>query len=450
VDVVHRAAKDGLENPLSDGSRCCSVVRKLGALWPRLPWRRFGPLLALTLLAGIILYRPATQQSFTVDESRWIATSRYFWTTFIERDVVGPAWQPNYLVLTQPPVGRYLIGFGLWLQGWTPEQLNGRYAADRSYQTNVAAGNLPGPALLMAARRVSFVLAVGSALLIYGVAREMAGPVAGLTAFGLTVFNPLLSTLWTRALGEAPLAFFSLLALLLALKAVSRLSGPRVGPAVGAGVALGLATATKLSGILCGIGFAAFAALRELVTWYRLRRVPHVLPWLYLGVVAVSVFIFANPLLYPDPVTRSAMLFWYRRDEMQQQRLYAPTRAAPDTLGGRAQVTAQRVFGTYASGRGSLPVPVLADSILFVAGLALLLVSVSREAAARRLGRATLFLCWLVAAYVVVVVNLGVDSSHYYVQLITGNIVVEALAVAGGMSWLAHRARRRDVLSKRW
>src|SRR3712207_9448214 len=81
------------------------------------------------LVAGValaVLRGPMTTQRFTIDESRWISTSRYFWITFVERDLFGPAWRPNYIVLTQPPVARYLIGAGLALQGWTPDQLNGQ------------------------------------------------------------------------------------------------------------------------------------------------------------------------------------------------------------------------------------------------------------------------------------------------------------------------------------
>src|SRR5688572_31340030 len=74
---------------------------------------------ALAAATFVVLYQQAQRQQFSVDESRWISTSRYFWITFVERDLLGDAWQPNYLVLTHPPVARYVIGFGLALQGWS-------------------------------------------------------------------------------------------------------------------------------------------------------------------------------------------------------------------------------------------------------------------------------------------------------------------------------------------
>ena len=102
------------------------------------------PSCSLVALAAVLVLRgPSVSQSFSVDESRWIATSRYFWITFVDRDLFGPAWQPNYLVYTHPPVARYVIGFGLWLQGWQPDQLNGRYDSLQSRAFNDRAGQRP-------------------------------------------------------------------------------------------------------------------------------------------------------------------------------------------------------------------------------------------------------------------------------------------------------------------
>jgi hypothetical protein len=158
---------------------------------------------ALMILAIVLLRQQSLGQRFSIDESRWISTSRYFWTTIVERDVFGPAWQPNYLVLTQPPVHRYLLGFGLWLQGWTPEGLNGRYDSLRDRAFNERAGNVPGPELLAASRRVVFVFALGAVALLYLLGRALGGPAAGALAVVLAVTNPLLSTLWTRAPGSS-------------------------------------------------------------------------------------------------------------------------------------------------------------------------------------------------------------------------------------------------------
>src|SRR5690349_10679230 len=113
------SSRDSLETATGRSTR-------LGLIDHRLV--REAGLLALVLLSAILVLRgPAASQAFSVDESRWISTSRYFWITFVDHDLFGPDWRPNYIVYTHPPVARYLLGFGLWLQGWSPEQLNGRY-----------------------------------------------------------------------------------------------------------------------------------------------------------------------------------------------------------------------------------------------------------------------------------------------------------------------------------
>src|SRR4051812_15419428 len=110
--------------------------------------RRTGVAEAVVVIVLVITTIPvlrhlALAQRFTVDESRWIATSRYFWITFLDRDVFGDAWRRNYIVLTHPPIARYVVGFGLWLQGWSPEQLNGRFDNDHGMDWNRRAGNIP-------------------------------------------------------------------------------------------------------------------------------------------------------------------------------------------------------------------------------------------------------------------------------------------------------------------
>ncbi len=394
--------------------------------------------LGLVVVSVAVLRQPALGQRFTVDESRWIATSRYFWTTFVERDLFGPAWQPNYLVLTQPPVARYLIGFGLWLQGWSPDQLNGRYDSLRGYAFNEEAGNVPGPELLAAARRTVFVFAVGAVLLLYLVGRSVGGPLAGLLAAALALANPLLSTLWTRALAEAPLAFFSLLALLLALTSLGR---ARPGGARrGSGVALGLAAATKLSGVLGGLGLALFALLEQGFGWWRARHFEARRSWLVLGLGGLVVFVVANPLLYPDPIGRSLGMFDHRREEMLQQQLIWPSQAVRDDLVSRMWLIGRRVFRDYGSlpGRGWLPL----DASLAVIGLGIALLATWRDVVARRrLGPPAMLLCWSLAVYGGVAATLGFDSSHYYAPLVAANVLLEAVALAALAQWVASRSQ---------
>src|SRR4051812_16446073 len=160
---VHRSAPvnppgiTALSRPAPPPARVTVAFRRVTAR----PLLREAVILVLVTIAALLVLRgPSVDQPFSIDESRWIATSRYFWITFVDRDLFGPAWQPNCLVYTHPPVARYLIGYGLWLQGWAPDQLNGRYDSLQSRAYNDRAGNVPDLDLLWAARRVTLVFAV--------------------------------------------------------------------------------------------------------------------------------------------------------------------------------------------------------------------------------------------------------------------------------------------------
>jgi 4-amino-4-deoxy-L-arabinose transferase-like glycosyltransferase len=397
--------------------------------------RRLDLVLAIVVLlaAWLALRGPSVEQEFSIDESRWISTSRYFWITFVEADLFGPSWQPNYLVLTQPPVARYVLGLGLALQGWSPNQLGGRYDNFRDREYNLRAGNVPGPELLAAARRVNLVLAIGAVGLLYGLGRTLAGRTAGLLAAGLALANPLLSTLWTRALAEASLACFSLLALLLAMLAARRTLRQPGGPAfyTAAGAALGLAAATKLSGLLGGLGLANFALLRVGTAPGR-RWLSEAPGWLLLGLAAALTFVLLNPLLYPDPLGRTLMMLDHRRLEMQVQQRRWPEDAVPPILTARAAVVAERVFADWRS----LPSAFL-EAGLVAAGVGLSLGAIVRCAdAGRRLGPRALLLTWTLLLYSGAVANLGFDSSHYYAPLVTANVMLQAVALAAAFGWL--------------
>jgi hypothetical protein len=422
----------------------------------RVPWYR-GKLPEIVLVVVLcvasvtVLYRQAERQPFSVDESRWISTSRYFWITFIERELFGPDWQPNYLVLTHPPVARYLIGLGLALQGWSPDQLNGRYDTDRSRDFNRRAGNIPGRDLLHDARAVTSFFAFGALALLYLIGRGLQGMVAGAVVVLLALFHPLLSTLWTRALAESILAFFCLLAFWLAARVARTPTANRRRflAAAGLGAAVGLATATKLSGSLFGAGLFLYVVLRQGIRWLRDRSFAGFGPWIDAGMAAVLIFVIVNPLLYPNPVLRTVQLFEHRRDEMEQQALGTPRLAVPDDLGRRTSLMFERTFRDWGlfEQRTGLPV----DGPLAAAGLALALVATWRSARRRDPpGPEALLLCWAVAVYGVSTVTLGFDSSHYFAPPATVAVLLQAVALV----WMARavagfiRGRRRAAVAR--
>jgi 4-amino-4-deoxy-L-arabinose transferase-like glycosyltransferase len=400
-------------------------------------------LIVVATAAVMVLRGPMTSQRFTIDESRWISTSRYFWITFVQRDVVGPVWQPNYVVLTHPPIARYVIGFGLWLQGWTPEQLNGRYDSLQTGAYNARAGNIPSTRLLAAARRATFPFAVGSMVLVYVIGRMLGGRMVGLAAAILALANPLLTTIWTRALAESILAFFSLLALALALRVLPKLTTVHVRPwlPVALGASLALAAATKLSGGIAIVGLGVYGLIQQVLALTRTRRTAGVRTWIDVGLAAVIVFIAVNPLLYPSPVVRTLALIQQRRDEMEFQQDTFESQAVPDGLIEHAGRVAFRVFVTNATPRG--PLPLSPDVVLASVGCLILLTRARRDLKDRLAGPGLLFLLWASAFYAIITVNLGFDSAHYYAPLVTANMICSGIAIGAGVQMAVLAVRRR-------
>jgi 4-amino-4-deoxy-L-arabinose transferase-like glycosyltransferase len=397
----------------------------------------------VTIVAVLVLRGPMAAQRFTIDESRWISTSRYFWITLIRQDVFGPEWRPNYIVLTHPPVARYIIGFGLWLQDWKPEQLNGRYDSLQSPAYNQRAGNIPSANLLAAARRVTFPFGVGAMVLIYVVGRMLAGRLAGLAAITLALSNPLLTTIWTRALAESILAFFTLAALALALRTLPRLAcgQPKPWLPMAVGISLALAAATKISGGIAAAGLGAFALIQQALALARTRRTAGLRGWIDLVLAAVMVFIAVNPLLYPSPIGRTLTLIQQRQEEMEFQQDVFDRQAVPDGLVAHGARVGFRTFVTYATPRG--PLPVSPDVILAPAGLAVLLVWAALGLRRGRTNAALLFVLWAAGLYAVITANLGFDSPHYYAPLVTANVIGGGVAIGLTARGLGRKIGRR-------
>jgi hypothetical protein len=428
---------------LSRTSPVAFRVRELLFKFGRRRFLRDLLLVLLVALASVFALRDLSRsQPFSIDESRWIATSRYFWITFVDRDIFGPAWQPNYLVYTHPPVARYLIGFGLWLQGWSPDQLNGRYDSLQSRAYNDRAGNIPDLELLWAARRVTFVFAIAAVTLVYLVARKLGGVLAGLAAVAFVLVNPLLTTVWTRALAESIVATFSLLALALALRTMPYVgvSGSPPWLPLAVGGAISVAAATKLNGTIGAIGMGVFAMIQQFQSLVRTRRTAGLRAWVDVALTAIVVFVVVNPLLYVNPAERIVGLVQHRQDEMEFQRSVFTLQAVPEDLWLRVHRVIWRAFESYATPPGLLPIS--PDLLLVTFGVGLLAWRSINDFRRGWSGPSFLFLCWLVATYAIVTPNLGFDSSHYFAPLVALNTITIGVVVEATFRALARPAGR--------
>jgi len=164
------------------------------------------------------------------------------------------------------------------------------------------------------------------------------------------------------------------------------------------------------------------------------------------GLTAIAVFVAVNPLLYVKPAERIVGLIQHRQDEMEFQRSVFASQSVPEDVRTRVMHVAWRAFDSYATPRG--PIPISVDVVLVAAGLGTLAWRSVRDLRRLRAGPSLLFLCWLVATYAVVTPNLGFDSSHYFVPLVTLNVLTSGVAIAAAVT-LARRlsARMRPASS---
>src|ERR687894_1951127 len=93
---------------------------------------------ALFLLALAHNLGAVESSPFHPDETRWLNRAHYLRDL---GDPAGPTWRDGYLTRGQPPLGSYLMGLGLLLQGRDLDT-NGVWDFDQSDAWNAANGNM--------------------------------------------------------------------------------------------------------------------------------------------------------------------------------------------------------------------------------------------------------------------------------------------------------------------
>jgi len=258
---------------------------------------------------------PTTQ--FHRDEARWIHRAR-----FLEqlKNPTGPYWQESEVVIGQPPLGSYLMGLGLVLQG-RDLQTNGYYNFHYGQDWNARHGNLPDPLDLEAARRTNSVVGALIAMTVYLIGRGLLNPVAGLAGAALLIPHPLSMYLSSLAGSDAIVALMVAWSALTAMLLAQRPTWVR---AVVLGILLGLGGSAKLSPLGLVVPLAAAGLVLAWRGWRgsdESSRHDGALGWRLLALppVAAATFIASYPFLWPDPIDRTLDLLRFRSLEMQNQ-----------------------------------------------------------------------------------------------------------------------------------
>lgn len=383
---------------------------------------------------------------FHPDETRWINRAHYL-TDLL--DPFGPTWEDQYLTRGQPPLGSYLMGLGLLLQG-RDTTTNGVW--DFAYGTdwNRMAGAMPDPADYEAARRTNAVVGALVVVVVFHIGLALAGTVAATTGALLLALHPLHIWVASQALSDQLLILLVGLALLTALHLGDR---PTRGRALLLGVLLGLGGATKLSPMLLAFPIALYGAVLLALSGTRLvdaRKAARLGPLLVLQpVIALATFVISYPYLWPAPVSRTWNLFELRSQEMREQ-----AAAWPGVGISHPFEAIERVYSRLTwqfSSTGNLAERVLAwigietdiwgtDLVLAVLGIGVLAWLVLR----RGLDSGTALLAFLAAGQAgAIIVGMQVDFYRYHLPIALIGMVLAGLGGQLAWQWLADRGGAR-------
>ncbi len=404
-------------------------------------------LIVALALVNALLHVPHT--GFNPDESRWISRAHYLSAL---ADPFGPVWRDSYRTRGQPPVGSYVTGLGLLLQGRdldTNGPWNFTWHDDAGWQKNIARGNMPDQADLAAARRFSALLIALSAGCVWAIGRHVttsAGAFLGGVAYALHPFPAYLGSLATSD------ASFTLLVALATLCAARLAEKPTILRGLALGVALGLGAGNKLSPLLASIPLGALGCWLLFLDWQSRRDIPRDrLGWLLAAtpLITTAVFLGCYPYFWPDPVDRTRNLFAFRVREMRAQATDWPVMAVPtrfEALRRVAENFTQRYSILGAVGMalepllGKRPAPPPLEMIAALGGIAVWWTSALRQGLR---SPATLAFVTLGGQVAVTILGMRSEFDRYHAPMaLLGAIALGALA---GWAW----PRLRDRLHGR-
>lgn len=322
------------------------------------PRSRFRIRLRLDIVVPLMLFLVALTQNlhdlgttpYHPDESRWLNRAHYVEDFF---NPFGATWDDQYLTRGQPPLGSYVMGVGLILQGKSthPNEIWDFYYGD---DWNKLVGAMPTPDVLRAGRRTNAVIGALVVVCVYFIGKSLSNRLGGaIGAFFLAV-HPLQIWIASQALSDQLLSLLIALAMLAAMWLGRR---PSKWRALLLGMLLGLGGATKLTPLLLSLPLAAlgaFALIRSCTRFAgRDAGKDRHLGWslLWQPVIAFATFVAVYPYLWPEPIRRTIELFRWRQEEMGRQIANWPNVAVSGPLQALGRIGARLTDIQSSSGR---------------------------------------------------------------------------------------------------
>jgi len=287
----------------------------------------FFKILRVLCLLGVISFPFVSNyafESFHGDENLWIKTSYYFEILFLDHDLDDPRWNA-WRTLDQPPVGRYIIGLALFLNGGRERFREidkiPAWEYGSNFQKNQEKGSVPPPHLLLPARFMMALFGIGTCLLIFFIGKAVCGPTVGVLSSIFLAYNPLMLRSCSRAMTDSPLLFFmtltiALLIILFEIKKKSKKAALFVSFPIG--IAISLAAGTKLNGALSGLIVGAF--LLEIMCFDLKNALMTCLVLIVVLVTSVSFFVLYSPRMYAEPFSVALDMIEFRKETANKQR----------------------------------------------------------------------------------------------------------------------------------
>lgn len=412
---------------------------------------------ALFIGAFVTYFSGDTTTNFHPDESRWLNRAHYI-SDFL--DPFGPTWNDQYLTRGQPPVGSYMMGIGLLLQG---RDMDTNLAWDfrRTNQFNIDNGMYPIHGDLLAGRRTNNVIGALAVVVVFLTVSQLSNMVGGVAASLLLIANPLQS--WHNRLALADPTLTLTLALIL-FCSIHLFRRPSWYMAILVGILIGIGGANKLTPLSLCAPLMAIGIWMLLRSWWNGRKLQRTslagwrdlppfdhLGWMLTSIsfVAGATFVLIYPYLWPDPIGRTLKLLDFRTAEMANQgvinpglKVSGPIQAIDRTwtfLGNRWSGTQEFLKTVGLPGLGHA----LSQLDVWLAMFGLLILAYL----AFRKGIQSphfIVLILILTETATIIVTMKTDFERYYLPIVLGFVVAGGVAVGFGVDLIMKVIQRRN------
>lgn len=413
---------------------------------------------AVALVALVSLWQSLSDlrvSRFHPDESRWLNRGQHVREL---GDPRGDYWSDKYLIRGQPPMGSYVIGLGLLLQGRdldTNGPWNFSYGNEGTVTWNSVRGNMPAEEDLIAARRISVAIGMLTCLAVFAIVTMLTHWLGGLVAGLFMAVHPLEVYLSTLAVSDATFTGLAAFAVLAALLLARKPTWPRT---LLLAAILAAGASTKLSPLFLSVGLAVVGLILVLAPlmsrrqrlarfWQRagaLEPKSRRLGWMLLSLpfLTAALFVLSYPYLWSDPIGRTQVLIEFRQREMRNQaRIWEET--SVDSRIEAIERTWTMLEDTYsATGKFLAKAELLGrgpeeetgfDLPFMIAGLAIFAVIAFRWGFWRP---HLVTFATLGGQALLILTGLRVDFDRYYLPLLMAGAVCLGVGVGQGWLWV--------------